>query len=67
LIEKVALQWKKILIALLIVIFGMLATYKIFFFLLNSINDHISRCHDESAPEYIGEKDRRLRECGEKD
>jgi hypothetical protein len=31
---------------------------------IKDLNQHISRCSDESAPQYIDDPDRRRRECG---
>ena len=38
--------------------------YFLFFAVLDSINEHISRCSDQSAPQYIQDSDQRRRECG---
>ncbi|WP_420100747.1 hypothetical protein [Bosea sp. (in: a-proteobacteria)] len=38
--------------------------YFLFFAALRSMNEHISRCLDQSAPKYIADSEQRGRECG---
>lgn len=63
LIARSSLRWKKYALTLAFLLIGVLISYNAYFYLLKSINDRISRCDDESAAEYIQEKDQRMREC----
>ncbi len=46
---------------------GVIAAYSgylLFFTALHAANEHISRCADNSAPQYIVDSEQRRRECG---
>jgi hypothetical protein len=52
---------------LIIAAAGLVATYSgyvLFVVALHAANEHISRCLDHSAPQYVVDSEQRRRECG---
>ena len=57
-------RWRRFLIVTAAVLIVASVGYFLFFASLHSMNEHISLCMDQSAPQYIADSDQRSRECG---
>lgn len=57
-------RWRKSLAISVGLLIIAIVGYFLFFAALRSMNEHISRCMDQSASQYIADSDQRRRECG---
>jgi hypothetical protein len=56
-------RWNRLLAVAAATLIVASVGYFLFFAALRSMNQYISRCMDESAPQYIADRDQRSREC----
>ncbi|WP_420103906.1 hypothetical protein [Bosea sp. (in: a-proteobacteria)] len=58
------LAWRKSLALAVALLIAVSVGHFLFVMAMRSMNEHISRCMDQSAPQYIFDSDQRRRECG---
>ncbi|PZR90171.1 MAG: hypothetical protein DI537_19225 [Stutzerimonas stutzeri] len=57
-------RWQIYLMLAAAALVAALSGHSLFVATIQDLNEHISRCSDESAAQYIADRDQRRRECG---
>jgi hypothetical protein len=57
-------RWQIYLLLAAAALVAALSGHSLFVATIQDLNEHISRCSDESAAQYIADRDQRRRECG---
>jgi hypothetical protein len=57
-------RWQIFLLLTAAALVAAFSGHSLFVAAIKDLNQHISRCSDESAPQYIDDPERRRRECG---